>query len=187
MDINLVIPTIVTIFLALIGYLATYLNNLRLSQLAERLDRVNRQLGEFYGPMFAMTHASDIAWRAFRSVYRPGQTYFGEGKPLTDEELKTWRLWMSTVFMPVNLRVYEIILSKSDLLIEPQMPECLLMFCAHVAAYQAVLKKWENKDFSEHTSLVNYPAGVLLDYARESFQKLKTEQEELLGRKYRKR
>lgn len=183
MTTGLLVTTSVTILLALAGYLVTYFNNLRLSQRAERLARVNRQLGELYGPMFAMTHATDVAWRAFRSVYRPGQTYFGEGRPLSNRELEAWRLWMTTVFMPINLRIYELILSKSDLLIDKEMPDTLLAFCAHVAAYQAVIKKWENNDFSEHTSLVNYPADTMLEYARSSFQQLKLEQDRLLGKK----
>ena len=104
MDTNFFVTTVVTLLLAFIGYLATYLNNLRLSQRAEKLERVNRQLGELYGPMFALTNASDIAWRAFRSVNRSGKAYFGDGKPPSESELQAWRLWISTVFMPVNLR-----------------------------------------------------------------------------------
>lgn len=183
MDTNLVVTTTVTVLLAFLGYLITYLNNLRLSQRAARLERVNRQLGELYGPLFALTHASNIAWLAFRSQYRPGRDYFGEGEPPTDEELKAWRLWMSTVFMPNNLRMYEAIQTKSDLLIESEMPDCLLALCAHVTAYQAVMKKWENDDFSEHTALVEYPTRSLLEYTRNSFQKLKVEQEKLIGKK----
>ena len=186
MDTSLVVTTIITILLALIGYFATYLNNLRLSQRSEKLNRVNRQLGELYGPLFALTHASSTAWRAFRSVYRPGQAFFVTGgRPPTEEELKAWRLWMTTVFMPINLRIYEIILSKSELLIETKMPECLLLFCAHVTAYQAVIKKWEINDYSEHLSIVNYP-NEIDEYAKSSYQTLKAEQARLINSKIKK-
>jgi hypothetical protein len=57
MDTNLLLPALVTISLAFIGYFATYFNNLRLSQRSEELARVNRQLSELYGPLFALTHA----------------------------------------------------------------------------------------------------------------------------------
>jgi len=183
MNTNLIVTTVITISLAFLSYLVTYLNNLRLSQRKEHLERVNRQLGDLYGPLFALAHASDIAWRAFRSKYRPGRAYFGEGKPPTDEELEAWRLWMATIFMPNNLRMYEAILSKADLLIEPEMPVCLLDLCAHVTAYQVVVKRWENNDYSEYTSLVDYPTKPILEYTRQSFQKLKTEQEKLIGTK----
>jgi hypothetical protein len=185
MSSELMITTVVTITLAFIGYLITYLNNLRLSQRAERIQRVNRQLAELYGPLFAMSQASKIAYHAFRSANRPQQAYFDVEKPPNEKELEAWRLWMTTVFMPVNLRMYELMLSKSDLLIEAQMPEGFLSFCAHVTAYQAVMKKWENNDFSEHRSLVNHPRKLLEDYLDESFRKLKTEQEALLGKNKR--
>ena len=174
---------IVTVILAFSGYLITYLNNIRLSQRAGRLERVNKQLGELYGQLFGLSQASDRAWQAFRRKYRPGKTYFGEGEPPNEEELKAWRLWMSTVFMPNNLRMYELVLSKSDLLIESEMPKCLLDFCAHITAYQTVMKKWDNNDFSEHTSLIDYPTKELIEYIRKSYVALKTEQKRLIGKR----
>ena len=182
MNTGLIITTIVTVVLTLLGYLITYANNVRLAQRTERLNRVNKQLGEFYGPLFALIYSSDASWRAFRQKYRPHQGYFGDDKQPTDQELERWRLWMTTVFMPSNLRVYELIVSKADLLIESDMPKCLLDACAHVAAYQAVLKKWEKQDYSEYNSLLDFPSEVL-PYCRQSFQKLKAEQAKLIGKK----
>src|ERR1041384_2548469 len=159
------------IFLALLGYLATYLNNLRLSQRKDKLDRVNRQLSELYGPMFSLTHASNIAWQGFRSKHRPHGAYF-DGTELPEEDLAAWRLWMTTVFMPINTKLYELILNKSDLLIETKMPESLLLLCAHVASYQAVLEQWKNQDYSEHMSVIEYPRQIER-YAQDSYTKLK--------------
>ncbi len=181
MDVTLVVTTVTAILLALVGYIATYINNIRTTQRAERLARVNKQLNEFYGPLFALSQANDIAWQKFRDEYSPQGAFFSKIDPPTDEELQVWRLWMQTVFMPSNLRMYEIIISKADLLIEKDMPQCLLLFCAHVAAYQPVLEKWETKDYSEHTSLINYPTKELLDYCDKSFEGLKAEQSQLLG------
>lgn len=179
MDNTLIITTTVTILLAITGYIFTYLNNLRLSQRKDRLDRVNRQLAELYGPMFSLVHASNIAWAGFRKMHRPDGAYFGPG--MTENDYKEWRLWMSVVFMPINTKLYNLILEKSDLLIETEMPESLLMFCAHVAAYQAVLEKWNHKDYSEHLSVVEYPMEMNY-YAKDSYIKLKSEQENLLGK-----
>ncbi len=184
MDTNLLFTTVATIVLAFAGYLITYFNNLRLAQRAERLERVSRQLSELYGPMFALVHATDITWSAFRLKYRVNNDYyFDDDYPPNNEECEAWRLWVVNVFMPINMRLYETVLSKSDLLIESEMPESLLLLCAHVAAYQAVVKKWEQKDFSEHASLVNFPSKSLLDYADNSYYQLKMEQTKLLGKK----
>jgi len=59
-----------------------------------------------------------------------------------------------------------------------------LLFCAHVAAYQAVLEQWKNKDYSEHLSVVEYPRAIE-QYAQESYAKLKAMQATLLGTKNR--
>lgn len=177
-----IVTAIVTVIVALIGYLATYWNNILLAQRTEQLNRINRQLSEFYGPLYSLVDASDQAWNAFRTKYRHGIPYFANNPPPTDEDLAAWRLWITTVFMPRNLQLYEMIVSKADLIIETDMPDCLRYFCAHVAAYQVVLKKWESQDFSEHTSIINYPKKALTEYGYQSFMNLKRKQAELLGK-----
>ena len=182
---SFVITTLVTIVLAFVGYMITYLNNLRLSQHKDRIDRVNRQLGEFYGPLFALVNASQITRMKFLEKYADGRTsFFKSEKKIkhSEKDLKTWRHWMKTVFMPINIRIYELILSKSDLLIESNMPICLVELCAHVASYRVVLEQWEQNNFSEHIALVSFPKEIN-DYAKKSFVLLKSEQEKLLGKK----
>ena len=183
MDWSTAAPIAVSILLAVAGYLATYLYNLKLSQRKDRLDRVNQQLSDFYGPLFALASSGNSAWRAFRGRYRPeSRSFWGDEPPPTPEEEAAWRLWMTEVFMPLNLRVVDLITRHADLLDESQMPQVLLDACAHVAAYQAILKRWELGDFSEHVSVINYPGLELQRFAAAGFAKLKTEQIELLGR-----
>lgn len=180
--INWALTTIVTIILALSGYFLKYFYDLKLSKRASRLERINRQLGELYGPLYALAYSTTTTFIAFRAKYRPTyKSYFDKNSPPNDEELKIWRLWMSTVFMPNNLRMYELVLAKADLLIEENLPPCLLDLGAHVAAYKAVMKKWEEGNFSEHTSLIKFPSA-LRDYAKKSFLDLKHEQENLIGK-----
>ena len=83
--------------------------------------------------------------------------------------------------MPLNLRMETIVVEKSDLLEESEMPQPLLMLCAHVAAYKTVIKRWDANDFSEHASIINFPAQELHAYVSERFTDLKKEQRELLG------
>lgn len=165
----------VTVLLAFLGYIATYINNLQVSRRKDRLERVNKQLSQLYGPMFSLTHASTTAWK-----------WYKEAHPLereaTNDDLKEWRLWMTVVFLPQNVKLYEIILSESDLLIETAMPQVLLDFCAHTVALQAVVEKWKNEDYSEHFPVVRYPRDID-DYASLSYTKLKAEQAGLLGKK----
>ena len=102
------ITTTVTIVLALAGYMAAYLNGLRLAQRNQRLERVNKQLGDFYGPLYGLIDSETAVFKEFRNIYRPGKHFFSDEDPPTDGDLEAWRLWMTTVFAPINNRMYEL-------------------------------------------------------------------------------
>jgi hypothetical protein len=176
-SLSLGIPALV----AVAGYLITYRNNLRLNQRKDRLDRVTRQLSDLYGPLFATASASNATWLVFRRQYRPGGSFWDKpGPPPTPEEAAAWRLWMATVFMPLNRRMRDVIVDHADLLDEERMPDLLLEVCAHVAAYEAILKHWEEGNYAQHTTPINFPADELLAYSEEHVHNLKGEQNLIL-------
>ena len=171
---------------AVIGYFVTYVTNLRLAQRNDRLERINQQLSEFYGPLLALTRSSGQSWQAFRKRYRPGGgSFWKSDPPLTVEDAAAWRLWMTTVFVPVHQQMMELVLNRAHLIEEPEMPSCLLTLCAHVNGYQAILKEWETGEISvereDNISVVNFPGQELAAYAAAAFSRLKAEQAELLG------
>jgi hypothetical protein len=57
----------------------------------------------------------------------------------------------------------------------------MLILVAHDKTYKEDKKKWENQDYTEHTSLVNYPWEDVCAYVETSFMSLKREQAKLLG------
>ncbi len=179
--------TLIGVVAALIGYFVTYLTNLRLAQRNDRLERINRQLSEFYGPLLALTRSSGQSWQAFRQRYRPpgSESFWKSDPPPTKEDAIAWRLWMTTVFVPVHQRMMELVLNRADLIEEPDMPSCLLALCAHVNGYQAILKEWETGEISiereDNISVVNFPGQELAEYAAAAFSRLKAEQADLLG------
>lgn len=177
----LMVTTAVTVLLAFTGYIAAYLNNLRLTQRNQRLERLSKQLGELYGPLYGLTNSETAVFKVFRSKVRPDQHFFDENDPPTEEDLREWRQWMTTVFAPINNRMYELVLTKSDLLIETEMPRCLLDLCAHVVGYHLIMNQWEQGDYSENVSLLPFPRAELLKYVDESYDALKREQAKLLG------
>lgn len=181
MDSTFFLTTTVSILLALAGYLFTWFNGRRTQQRRDQLERVNAQLSDLYGPLFALVESSDISWRAFRSQYQPNSRYFSDHHPPSEDDLIAWRLWMQTVFMPINLQMSDIIQDHADLLIESDMPQVLMRLQAHVASFKAVMQRWEFGDYAEHESLIHYPSEALIKYATDSYQSLKQEQAELLG------
>ena len=68
------------------------------------------------------------------------------------------------------------IINRAHLLIEDEMPECLLTFCAHKAGYDVLIERWRQGDYREHLSVVRHPGDELHDYLQQSFTRLKREQ-----------
>ena len=98
---------------------------------------------------------------------------------ILDSEMKEWMLWMKTIFMPLNDIREKVIIEKAHLIVEEQMPQCLLDFVTHVVGYKAVLSKWAEDDYSERRSTIGWPPEFDA-YVRRSYQALKTEQTRLL-------
>jgi hypothetical protein len=176
--------TILAIGLALIGYLATYFNGVRLAQRQDRLTRVNLQLSDFYGPLFALMEANGRAFTSFieRSARPDGKIPFDPGVDPTDDEAMEWRIWATTVFIPQIQAMRDIVVTKADLLIEQEMPSVLLDLCAHVSGYEVTAARWAQGRYDEHLSVISYPAVELGDYIRTRFAQLKHRQAMLLGR-----
>jgi hypothetical protein len=171
----------VSVALAVAGYLAKYWNDVRIDQRRARLDRVGRQLSELYGPLLALSYAGRIGWEAACTDIRPTGPDFVE-QAFSDDEATTFRLWMTTVLQPINRQIVDVIQHKSDLLIEEDMPEVLLQVCANVLAFEAVLKRWEHGDFTRTWSFMRFPGDELQAYTETSFEDLKAEQVDLLGK-----
>ena len=71
-----IVSLVITVILALTGYIATYANNLRLARRKERLDLINKRIDEFYGPLYVASQAGYIAWRALLDKYKREGLFF---------------------------------------------------------------------------------------------------------------
>jgi hypothetical protein len=176
-----VIAAVAALLVGVIGALLSYVNARRLSRTEAQLARVNAQLSELYGPMHATLEATRIAYEKFVRSTRNSPNFFNPKLPKpTNDELKLWRAWVTTVLQPGNKRTYELIVNKAHLLIDDEMPECLLAFCAHVAGFDVTIRRWQQGDYSRHLSVVSHPRDALNTYARDSFRNLKRTQAQLL-------
>ncbi|HUA91365.1 MAG TPA: hypothetical protein VL991_02300 [Terracidiphilus sp.] len=165
---------VLTIILAFAGYLVTFMSTHMMARRADRLRLVNQRLNKFYGPLYVATVAGNIAYRSL--LNKQGKT---QCHPIRDEEMKEWMLWMTTIFMPLNDIREKIIIENAHLIVEEQMPQCLLDFVTHVVGYKALLVKWSEGDYSERRSMIGWPPEFDL-YVERSYQALKAEQTRLL-------
>jgi hypothetical protein len=165
---------ILTVILAFAGYLVTFLSTRMLERRRDKLDLVNKRLNEFYGPLYVASQAGNIAYRSL--LKKQGKT---QCHPIRDEEMKEWVLWMTTIFMPLNDIREKIIIEKAYLIVEEQMPHCLLDFVTHVSGYKAVLAKWAEGNYAERRSTIGWPPEFD-GYVERSYQALKAKQTRLL-------
>jgi len=185
-----VLPLGAPILIAVGGWIFTYMNMRAHTARVARLDRVNQQLRQLYGPLNALLESSDAAWNAFTSAYWPahGQPgYFAKGFETTDEEKARWRLWMREVFHPTNAKMEDVITRNLDLVDGGEMPKAFVDALAHISAYHAVLRKWDAGDYSEHTSVINFPSAALKAAVKPTYERLLREQAYLISSTQRKR
>ena len=163
-----------TIILAFAGYLVTFRSTRMMARRADRLRLVNERLNEFYGPLYVASQAGNIAYRSL--LKKQGKK---QSEPILDSEMKEWVLWMRTIFMPLNDIRERIIIENAHLIVEEEMPHCLLDFVTHVVGYKAVLSKWADGDYSERRSTIGWPPAFDF-YVERSYKALKAEQTHLL-------
>ena len=182
---------IVTALVAFVGYLATYVTSLRLARRKDRLDRINRQLSEFYGPLYALMETTGQAWRVLEAKHNLWPNWgatpaVGRSDRFTEHEAEIWRLWIINVFSPLSRQMMEVIVNNADLIIEQAMPRCLQDICNHIVCYEPVLARWEKGppfplERAENRSSIYFPRGDLEQYVKSSFKQLKREQARLLA------
>jgi len=176
-NLNTALTLIVTVFLALIGYLYT----LFLARRKDRLKRINRQLSDLYGPLYALSRTGAYVWTSFRSQHRPHKgSFWKPGSPVDDPDADAFRLWIRSVFMPLNRQMMELVVNRADLLEGTEIPDFLLKLCAHISSYEALLVQWEKGDHAINEPIVNFPRRELRDFAEKEFRRLKQEQDAIL-------
>jgi hypothetical protein len=84
--------------------------------------------------------------------------------------------------MPLNVATPTSSLRTPTFWMSRRLPPVLLDICAHVKGYQPIIKRWEAGDFSENSSVINFPRGRIEEFAFREFSWLKKEQGALLGR-----
>ena len=178
MDFTTAATLLVTVLVAMTGYGYT----LYLARRKDRLRRISQQLSDYYGHLYSLCRSGEFVWKSFRDTHRPGPGAFWKATPtpVSEADARAFRTWMSAVFMPMNRAMKDIVIRRADLLVDTEMPDCLLRLCAHVSAYEALERQWEEDDFKEHRPDVNFPRKALTDYAVREYSRLKVEQAKLL-------
>lgn len=176
MNLENLVPLVIPVILALGGYLFTYFYGKRQEQRKNRLERINRQLDELYGPMLAIVQSSQQAWECFLAKHNDNPKFYKKENNPTSEEVAEFHKWMASVFMPNNEKLYAIITNNTSLMVEDEIPKVLLDLFAHIMEFKInfMERKGEHDEVAESNR--KYHGQELLHYCEDKFRGLKTEQ-----------
>jgi hypothetical protein len=169
-----VITASASVLVAVLVFVLNQRAQIRQERRQARLVRVNSQLRELYGPLNALVEVNERIWEALRDSGLPGKA--DRSPSGTDSD---WRRWRDQALRPVNLQMRDLIVEHADLLIEPELPQALCDFCAHVTSVEIVLAA---EAYGVHErALIGHPGAPFVTYVREAFLGLKQDQQRLLA------
>lgn len=176
-----VITASASIIVAVLVFLLNRQSQYQFERRQALLTRVNAQLRELYGPLHALVRVNELVWKSLRdSSVLPASDDRTDAGQLGKRELDTWKAWLNHSLMPANMRMRDLILEHADLIIEAETPDPLLAFCAHVSAYEVLLRPETKSGPPAGSRLIGHPGDIYVDYVDRSFAALKAEQARLL-------
>ncbi|MET8777113.1 hypothetical protein ABZV58_19080 [Nocardia sp. NPDC004654] len=166
------ITAVTTVAVAGLAYLLNQRGQIAQERRQARLRRVSRQIRELYGPLHVMVDINEQIWEKLRESHLPASA-----RRRPDLATDSWRRWRDHALMPVNRAMRDLIVEHADLVPEYEVPEPLLNFCSHVAAVEVQLAA-ESDSVYVHP-LVPHPGAAYVQYVRDTFGRLKAEQQKL--------
>jgi hypothetical protein len=173
------VTILIPVILALLGYWITKRNQLELTRWNQRLELVNNRLNSFYGPLYVLSEVGRMAFVTL--VDKMGGEEVFRKEPMDESVFHEWQIWVEDIFTPLNQATEDLIIQNAHLIREEEFPESLLLFVMHASLYKAMVAKWKQDDYREYLPKIDYPVE-LSEYAAKSYQELKHEQLQLIGK-----
>jgi hypothetical protein len=149
-----VAQAVVTVFAVLVTYVKLrqdFRQYARQQLFSLSVDRLRRQLSEFYGPLHMLSVANEriakVAWG-------------------TDMWHRVWR----DILIPSELKIEDILLSKSELLDEGVLPASFLAFLTHARVARSYLETGQGIEYFDKG--IHYPPEFNTDVAA-AYEKVK--------------
>ncbi|MFB8172633.1 hypothetical protein ACFC60_32270 [Kitasatospora purpeofusca] len=164
-----------SILIALIAYLMNHRGEIQRSSHQAQLEWVNSQPRELYGPLLVLSETNERSWKAFRAKYLPPQSERIPESRLSSPDRERWSRWVSSSFAPSAQKMRDMILEHGDLIIEDDIPDIVLEFCAHASSYDTRVVSNDTLG-TEDDLLIRHPGNDFLNYVRASYRDLKNRQ-----------
>ena len=173
-----ILVALIAAVVAVFGYLLNHYLDRRKDSRLRKLQRLESQLQDFYGPLMALSHATYTIYDGWIRIYRDGKP-FNDDDPPTEEQLSFWRTWITSVLQPLNERMVTIVIERSHLLDDDELPGAFSVLLAHVEGYKPIIAAWKVGDYSRHLSIIDYPSN-LHEQIRDHYKRLSSAYADLL-------
>jgi hypothetical protein len=163
-----------------VSHLLTMRADRRRARLAARTGHVEKQLAELYGPLAFLVYEGRASFgELLRNLGR--HVVFPPGRPLPEDELRTWLFWVDQDLMPRNAAIQKLLSTKTHLIVDGDLPASYIAFIDHYNAWRVPHERWkeEGVPYSWH-SKNNWPKDFD-DDVLETFRALMQKHAELIG------
>ncbi|MBD3192974.1 MAG: hypothetical protein GF308_20220 [Candidatus Heimdallarchaeota archaeon] len=152
-----------------------------------RLEFIDKQLEELYGPLAFLVHEGEHSFKSiFRTNRRRWVSLRGD-KPIPEEQLALWIFWVENDFFPRNEKIKQLLMEKTHLIEGSKVPESFLHFMEHYNTWKLEHQRWKEEGIEySFLSRVKFPEDFN-DEVLTTFKSLKKEQNKFLDKIYEKK
>jgi hypothetical protein len=153
------------IFLAIVTAAVGYVVGIADDRRKREIAFVDQQIEKLYGPPYALSLATLQAKEklfASRNHKTASTDYFDPSDPPTAQDVERWRLWMKTIFQPMNELMEETIVKNAQLVEGVTIYDSFLELIFHVESYKVTIAKWKDTDAKENPHFTEPQENVAL-------------------------
>lgn len=127
----------------------------RTRRLQAKLARLERQIEEFYGPLFSLIEQVFNVWTVRRNLLSAGE---GGAKLSAEEQRQVRNFVWQNYFLPLHLQIRKLLRSKIHLVEGTRIPESFYKYLEHATQETLQHKLWEQaKIGTPHVKGIPWP------------------------------
>ncbi|XP_039255317.1 uncharacterized protein LOC120332178 [Styela clava] len=160
-----------------------------------KLNRIQSQIKDLYGPLYGNRLVSDTSYRAVMKSHKGLKKYLSEARRKKDAEMiHCWRSYVWNVLYPLDKAAVDLILNNAHLIAQGEFPKEFEQLLMHAARMEFVMESWKNDDgalesakrFDDDDYLeVSNASGLIfrtqiLTHVKQKYDTLRDEQKQIL-------
>ena len=169
-----ILTAFATLIAAILGAFYKFFYDRSINRQKDELELVNKRLEEFYGPLFFQLEVTKRIYYQLLKTLKVDEINKGD-----DNTKLEWTKWYRDVLHPINTDIEKIIYTKSYLMTDHKIPKDIFDFVAHITSYKALIKRWEQDDYTEWFPETEFPENFPTHIAN-IYKELKENQVKLL-------